>query len=73
MARYKTRRRHGGVRQRRAPSEKRIRPSKSGNREAKRKAKRAVVVARDEAWYAKMETPEGEEKIYRIAKASSEC
>lgn len=49
--------------------------TKERYKQAKRKAKTAVAVAKRNAykdWYEKLETPEGEKIIYRVAKARNE-
>ena len=49
--------------------------TKERYRQAKRKAKRVVAIARRHAyrdWYEKLDTPEGEKIIYRVAKARNE-
>ena len=49
--------------------------TKERYRQAKRKAKRAVAIAKRHAyrdWYEKLDTPEGEKIIYRVAKARNE-
>ena len=49
--------------------------TKERHRQAKRKAKRAIAIAKRHAykdWYEKLDTPEGEKIIYIVAKARNE-